>query len=145
MPSSPRGGASAPAERVPGLYLDTSALGRVLLGEPDSQAILRELGRFDRHIASRLLRVELRRLALRHGRLEDADQLLAGVALIPVEEATLAAAETVPPPTVATLDAIHLVTALRLADAGLLDAVMTYDPHLATGAQQHGLSVLAPA
>ncbi len=145
MPSSPRGGASAPAERVPGLYLDTSALGRVLLGEPDSQAILRELGRFDRHIASRLLGVELRRLALRHGRLEDADQLLAGVALIPVEEATLAAAETVPPPTVATLDAIHLVTALRLADAGLLDAVMTYDTHLAAGAQQHGLSVLAPA
>jgi predicted nucleic acid-binding protein len=130
---------------VSGLYLDTSALGRVLLGEPDAPAILRDLGRFDRHVASRLLRVELRRLALRHGRLDAADRLLAGVALVPVDEGVVATAETVPPATLATLDAIHLVTALRLSDAGLLDSVMTYDTRLAAGAQEHGLSVLAPA
>jgi predicted nucleic acid-binding protein len=130
---------------VSGLYLDTSALGRVLLGEPDAPAILRDLGRFDRHVASRLLRVELRRLALRHGRLDAADRLLAGVALVPVDEGVVATAETVPPATLATLDAIHLVTALRLSDAGLLDAVMTYDTRLAAGAQEHGPSVLAPA
>jgi predicted nucleic acid-binding protein len=46
---------------------------------------------------------------------------------------------------VATLDAVHLVTALRLAQAGSLDAVMTYDARLATGAAQHGIAVLAPA
>ena len=44
---------------------------------------------------------------------------------------------------VATLDAIHLVTALRLADAGLVDAVMTYDARVAAGAEHHGLLVLA--
>jgi predicted nucleic acid-binding protein len=125
--------------------MDTSAVGRVLLGEPDAPAVLRDLARFDQRVASRLLRVELRRLAMRVDRLQDADRLLAGLALLPVDDALLAAAETVPPPTVAALDAIHLVTALRLSGAGRLDAVMTYDARLAEGARQHGLTVLAPA
>ncbi len=126
------------------VYLDTSAVGRVLLGEPDAPAVLRELARFDQHVASRLLRVELRRLALRHGRLEAAAELLAAVALVPLEQSLLDEAELVLPESVATLDAIHLVTALRLAGGGLLDAVMTYDARLAAGASQHGLTVLAP-
>jgi predicted nucleic acid-binding protein len=126
------------------LYLDTSALGRVLLGEPDAAAVLRDLGAFEQHVASRLLRVELRRLGFRTGRLADADQLVAGVALVPLDGDLLAAAETVPPPAVATLDAIHLVTALRLRHARRLDAVMTYDGRLAAGARAHGLTVLSP-
>ena len=130
---------------MPTLYLDTSVLGRVLLDEPDRAAILREIQGFDVRVASRLLRIELRRLALRHELLEAADRLLARVSLIPLDDAILAAAETTPPSTVATLDAIHLTTALRLADAGALDAVMTYDLQLAEGARQHGLTVLAPA
>ena len=130
---------------MPALYLDTSALGRILLNEPDAPAILRALEPFAQHVASRLLRVELRRLAARVGLLDAADQLLVGVALLPVDEPVLARAETITPATVATLDAIHLVTALRLADAELLGAVMTYDRRLAEGAASHGLTVLAPA
>jgi len=130
---------------VAGVYLDTSAVGRVLLGEPDAAAVIRDLREFDQHIASRLLRVELRRLAMREGLLEQADQLLSGVALLPLDEAVLDAAETVPPASVATLDAIHLVTALRLADEELIDTVMTYDTRLADGAREHGLTVIAPA
>jgi len=128
-----------------GVYLDTSALGRVMLGEPDAGAVLRSLRDFDRHVTSHLLRVELRRLALREGLLEHADQLLSGVALLPVDESVLAAAETVRPSSVATLDAIHLVTALRLADEQLVDTVMTYDTRLADGAREHGLTVIAPS
>jgi len=130
---------------VTGVYLDTSALGRVMLGEPDAGAVLRSLRDFDRHVTSQLLRVELRRLALREGLLEHADQLLSGVALLPVDESVLAAAETVRPSSVATLDAIHLVTALRLADNQLIDTVMTYDTKLADGAREHGLTVIAPS
>lgn len=127
------------------VYLDTSALVRVLLGEPDAPAILRDLGSFDQRIASRLMRVELRRVALREGELAAADQLLAGVALMPLDETVLSAAELLPPTTVATLDAIHLATALRAAQASGLDAVMTYDTRLANGAREHGLTALAPA
>jgi uncharacterized protein len=127
------------------VYVDTSAVGRVLLGEPDAPAVLRDLAGFDQHVASRLLRIELRRLALREDALEAADRLLDGLALIPLDDAILASSETLAPATVATLDAIHLATAVRLAAAGVLDTVMTYDRRLADGAAHHGLQVVAPA
>jgi len=127
-----------------GVYVDTSALGRVLLNEPDTDAILRELSRYDEQVSSRLLAVELRRVAMRKGLLDHADQLLSGVALLPLDEAVLGASETVAPATVATLDAIHLVTALRLAADELVEALMTYDARLGDGARQHGLLVVAP-
>jgi len=128
-----------------GLYLDTSALGRVLLAEPDSEAILAEVGRFERRMASRLLAVELRRLALRHRLRDAADRLLAAISLLPLSEATLAAAESIEPASVATLDAIHLAAALELFDADLIDTVLTYDERLAEAAGHHGLTVLAPS
>jgi uncharacterized protein len=52
---------------VAGIYVDTSALGRVVLGEPDAQAIRARLAQFDPWFASELLVVELRRLARREG------------------------------------------------------------------------------
>jgi len=127
------------------VYLDTSALGRVLLGEPDREAVLAALGDYHERVASRLLRLELRRLALREGLSSEADQLLRGVALLPVDEELLAAAETVLPVEVASLDALHLATALRLAAASRLDALMTYDLRLARAAEHHGIRVLAPS
>lgn len=126
------------------VYVDTSALGRLLLGEPDASAVVRGLRDFEQHVASRLVRLELRRLALREGLLEHADQLLSGIALLPLDDTILDAAETLRPSSVATLDALHLVTAVRLASVGLLDAVMTYDARLAEGARAHGLAVVTP-
>src|SRR5215211_469605 len=127
-----------------GVYVDTSVVGRVLLGEPDSAAILDAIGTYETRAASRLLRVELLRLALRHDVVAQAEQLLSGLALLPVDQDTLTAAETIDPHEVATLDAIHLVTALRLAHAGHVDAVMTYDKRLVAGASHHGLAVTSP-
>jgi uncharacterized protein len=129
---------------VNGVYVDASVLGRVLLGEPDAAAILRELDGFDSRVSSRLLRIELRRLAMRHGLDADATALLAAIAILPWDEQTLTSAETLPPGSVATLHAIHLATAVQLAGAGLVDAVMTYDARLAGGAREHGLDVLTP-
>jgi uncharacterized protein len=127
------------------VYLDTSVLGRVLLDEPDTPAIRRELDRFERHISSRLLSVELHRLGLRENMLAYVADLLSGKVLIPLNEEILAAAETIAPPAVATLDAIHLATAVSLSNTGKLDALMTYDRQLATGAREHGLEVLEPS
>jgi len=128
-----------------GVYLDTSALGRVLLEEPESDAIMSVLARYDERVSSRLLAVELHRLALREGRLLQSSQLLAGLALVPIDEAILGAAESIEPPSVATLDAIHLVTALRLRAAGGVEAIMTFDRRLAEGAHEHGLRVVVPS
>jgi predicted nucleic acid-binding protein len=126
------------------VYVDTSALGRSLLDEPDKPAIEHELKAFASRISSSLLRVELRRLGLRRDMLDHVDPLLAGISLIPLDEQILTAAETLTPSTVATLDAIHLATAIRLSAAGDLDALMTYDKQLAAGAREHGITVLSP-
>ncbi len=127
------------------VYVDTSVFGRVLLDEPDKDAIRRDLAKFDRRVASRLLRVELRRLARREDALEEADRVLDDVQLIPMDDGVLTSAETISPTNVGTLDAIHLATALRLAKAGKHDALMTYDKRLADGAREHDITVLSPS
>jgi uncharacterized protein len=127
------------------VYVDTSALGRVLLEEPDKLTIKNALDTFDRVTASHLLRVELRRVGLRCELLDRVDTLLTDIALIPMDNQTLTAAETLTPSAVGTLDAIHLATAVRLAEAGELDALMTYDKRLADGAREHGITVLSPS
>ena len=127
------------------VFLDTSALGRVLLEEPDTPTINEALAAFDQVTASRLLRVELRRVGLRRGLLDRADALLKDISLIPIDDHVLSAAETLTPSIVGTLDAIHLATAVRLAEDGRLDALMTYDKRLADGAREHGLTVLSPS
>jgi predicted nucleic acid-binding protein len=128
---------------VAAIYLDTSALGRVLLGEPDAPAIRDALARFSAHVSSRLLAVELRRLGLRHGR--DSGELLRGVALIPLTEAVLRAAEALPPDKLRALDAIHLATLLATHDTATpVTAIMTYDRELQAAAREHRLDVVAP-
>ena len=62
-----------------------------------------------------------------------------------MDEEILTSAETLTPSTVATLDAIHLATAVRLAGENELDAIMTYDKQLATGAKEHGIAVVSPS
>lgn len=131
---------------MPGVYLDTSALGRLVLDEPDATAIGAALAMFESIVSSRLLRIELHRLGLRaHVRAEEIEQWLAGVALVPIDDAILAAAETVSPASVSTLDAIHLATALELSTAQHIGSLMTFDERLAEGAREHGLTVLAPS
>lgn len=127
------------------VYVDTSAIARILLDEPDKPLVEQHLEGFEQRIASRLLQVELRRVGTKAGVLDRADQLLTDISLIPLDDQTLTAAATITPFTVATLNAIHLATAVRVAQAGELDALMTYDKRLADGAQQHGIMVLSPS
>ncbi len=127
------------------VYLDTSALGRILLTESDAPAIKRSLAEYDKLVSSRLLQLELRRLAFRKNLLDATAELLAEVALLSMNELILTASETLSPSTVGTLDAIHLATAVCLSKAGELDALMTYDKQLAAGAREHGITVLSPS
>ncbi len=115
-----------------------------MLGEPDTLAVTAALREFEQHFSSRLLAVELRRVALREAIPAVADALLGSVALVPLDDAILVRAETVTPASVATLDALHLATALHLRNAGLVTTLLTYDERLATGARAHGLASLAP-
>lgn len=126
------------------LYVDTSALARVLLNEPGAPVIAAELSSAAGLVASRLARTELRRVALRTGEAGDAERILASVSLIPVTSEILQAAETIAPASVGTLDAIHLVTALEAYEAGALSRMITYDRRLADAAAKNGLTVVSP-
>jgi uncharacterized protein len=126
------------------VYIDTSALGRVLLDESDAPAINDALRRFDRMIASSLLGVELRRLASRREMLDRATMLVTRVALLPIDSRTLTLAETLTPHTLGTLDAIHLATALLSVETAEVDTLMTYDKQLANAAREQGIEVLSP-
>jgi uncharacterized protein len=72
-----------------------------------------------------------------------ARQLLAGVDLVPLGEDLLEAAALVQPLELRNLHAVHLATALSVADQ--LSAFVVYDSRSAAGAADAGLPVAAPA
>lgn len=76
---------------------------------------------------------------------EEIEGWLAGVAIVPMDDAILAAAEALAPASAATLDAIHLATALRLAAERHVTSIMTFDARLVEGAREHGLDVVMPS
>jgi predicted nucleic acid-binding protein len=127
-----------------GLYVDTSALGRVLLTEPDAAAIRSTLSRYDRWWSSALLVVELRRLATRAGRETAGEALLAEMELHPVDRSALERSSRLPPSEVRSLDAIHLEAAVALRNAGEIEAVLTFDGQLQRGCTHHQLGVEEP-
>jgi predicted nucleic acid-binding protein len=127
-----------------GAYIDTSVLGRVLLAEPDSQAIVLALADFDAWWSSELLLVELRRLAAREGLGPAGERLLGGIALVPITAAALQRAAAIEPLNVRSLDAIHLEAAVGLHAQGDVTAVFTYDRQLQAGCTHHGVAVVAP-
>lgn len=127
------------------LYLDTSALLKLLVIEPESSALRNYLGGHGgRRAASGLVRTELRRAAVRAGGmalLPAAEALLGGLALLRVDDALLDTAGTLGPGVVRSLDAVHLASAVRLAP---ITALVTYDTRMADAARGLGLPVSAP-
>ncbi len=128
------------------VYLDSSAIVKLVVPELESQALRRYLAvRYDR-VASGLVRVEvfraLRRAhawepATRHG----AEQVLDSIALVTIDEPVLRAAAHLQPERLRSLDAVHLATALSLEG---LEAVVTYDHRLLDATVAAGLKVAAP-
>lgn len=126
----------------PIIYVDTSALGALLVEQPESDALEQWLDQTTAlQVSSDLLEIELRRLAVREG-LEQADVtlLLDGVGLAALDRAVYRSAGLLPMPYLRTLDALHLEAAMRLDAA----AILTYDRRLGEAARPVGLQVIAP-
>ncbi len=70
-------------------------------------------------------------------------EAFSGVEIIELDDDLAVRAAAVGPATLRTLDAIHLASALLVADE--VDAVVAYDARLADAAQAAGLTVVAPA
>jgi predicted nucleic acid-binding protein len=122
-------------------YLDASAYVKLVLREPGWEALLGALERRPAHVSSVLLRVEAERACARYGEgwRERASAGLRTVALLPLDEQVLAAAGTLPPPALRTLDAIHLATALSIGRRRC--ALFSYDDRLCAAAEAAGVAV----
>jgi predicted nucleic acid-binding protein len=127
-------------------YLDTSAAVKLLMIEPESQALRRWLrGRPERASAA-VLRVELVRVVRRAGLprlIPEARRLLAGVHLIRLDDALLDRASELDPTELRSLDSIHLAAAASLGDD--LAAVVSYDERLLAAAASLGMPTATPA
>jgi predicted nucleic acid-binding protein len=128
------------------LYLDSSALVKLVVAEPETRALLEFLAGWPHRVSSALARVEVLR-AVKRARAAPAvrrraTRVLARVALIRIDDAVLAAAARVPPADLRSLDAIHVATARSLDG---LAGIVTYDARLGRAASRAHIKVWSPA
>lgn len=134
------------------LYVDTSALLRVVLGEPDALADIRHA---DQLVSSELLAVESRRTIDRlhrlgalspevaAERLEAVGDWLEAIDLVLLRAPILARAGEPLPSPLGTLDALHLATALVWRDRLERPVVLaTHGASLGLAARAFGLPVI---
>lgn len=129
----------------PYAYVDTSALMKLVVAEPESRALENHLAHRAGLVSSYLAVTELTRAfrrALSKKQLAQVDEVLGAVVLMDITPAILARAAELAPPQLRTLDAIHLATALSANDTAL--DFITYDVRLAKAAKAHGFTVVAP-
>ncbi len=126
-------------------YVDTSALVKLVVDEPETQALFGWLSSELRQpVACDLARIELLRAVRRAApdRMTQARAALETVTLTQVTTAVFEAAARLEPWTLRTLDALHLASALDLGDD--LEGLVTYDGRLADAARHHGVGVVSP-
>jgi predicted nucleic acid-binding protein len=126
-------------------YLDTSAVAKLVVAEPASEAMASWAATHEtRVIASDLLRTELLRATRRAApdRMQRARSVLDALTLFNLTSATFERAATLDPEELRSLDALHLAAALELGDE--LDGIVTYDDRMAAAASLYGVAVIAP-
>ncbi|HJX27993.1 MAG TPA: type II toxin-antitoxin system VapC family toxin [Thermoanaerobaculia bacterium] len=128
------------------LYLDSSALVKLVLPEAESAALLESLAAWPVRLSSELARVEVVRAVRRATQdpavEQRAEEVLAGLHLMKIDSEILGRAARLEPRTLRSLDAIHLASALSLGED--LGAIVIYDNGLATAATDRGLTVVTP-
>jgi predicted nucleic acid-binding protein len=126
-------------------YFDTSALVKLVVAEPESQALRSWSQEVNRDlVACDFVRTELMRAVRRvvPDRVLQARKVLDSVILVEVTAAVFEDAGRLDPASLRSLDAIHLAAALDLGDD--LEGLVTYDDRLAEAAIANGVAVVAP-
>lgn len=128
----------------PATYLDSSAIVKLAVVEPESAALRRYLSRRRVLVSSALAKTEVARALLPLGdpAVRRGHEVLARLELIRVSERILSAAGALLPVELRSLDAIHLATAQQLGED--LARLVTYDARMRTAAQNAGCPVAAP-
>jgi predicted nucleic acid-binding protein len=131
------------AERV--TYVDSSALVKLAVREPESQALRRHLVRRTSLACSALARVEVARALVSLGQhaIRRGDEVLSRIDLVRINDRVLRAAAALMPAELRSLDAIHLATAQLFGSE--LHRIVTYDNRMATAAEALGWRVEQPS
>ena len=127
------------------VYLDSSALVKLVIREPESGALAGHLRGRPARLSCALARVEVLRAVRPHGppSISRARRLLERIGLLRLDDDLLDAAAAIEGPTLRSLDAIHLAAAATLGDT--LVEVITYDARMLQAATHLGLPVAAPS
>ncbi len=129
------------------LYLDTSALVKLIVAEAESDTLSEYLRRFaeDFLFTAAVARTELVRAVAEGGQpaVTEARILLDSIDTVALSRALLDDAGMLPPPRLPTLDAIHLAAAQRAGRS--LRAVITYDSRMTEAATLLGIPTASPA
>jgi len=127
------------------VYLDSSALVKLVVLEPESRALRAYLRGEPQRVSCGLARTEVLRAVRPVGpaAIAAARRLLQRIDLIRLDDALFDAAGMLEPVGLRSLDAVHLAAAHLVAPA--LRAIVTYDRRMAEGAGALGFAVVAPA
>ncbi len=132
------------AERA--IYIDSSAIVKLAIAEPESASLRRYLRRRGPLVvSSALARTEVGRALLPLGPVAGRRgiDVLARLDLIRVSDRILAEAATMMPANLRSLDAIHLATIRQLGAS--ITRVLTYDERMRVAVGAVGLTVVAPS
>jgi predicted nucleic acid-binding protein len=135
---------------VPLVYVDASALVKLIRDEPESDALRTYLDGADL-IACELVLAEVPR-AIRRAAADDptlptdlllarAAEVLEAIGFVPIDRALVLAAGAIDEPGLRALDAIHVAAAVTVSP---IDAFVTYDERQAAAARLAGLRTIAP-
>jgi len=127
------------------VYLDSSALVKLVVLEPESRALRAYLRGEPQRVSCGLARTEVLRAVRPVGpaAIAAARRLLQRIDLIRLDDALFDAAGMLEPVGLRSLDAVHLAAAHLVAP--VLRAIVTYDRRMAEGAGALGFAVVAPA
>jgi uncharacterized protein len=127
------------------VYVDSSALVKLVIEEPESEPLDRHVSAGRLMATSRVALVEVPRATAianpEPAARRDALGLLESCMLVDVSEALLRSAAELASASLRTLDAIHLASALRIG----ADELLTYDRRLFEAGVEQGLTVTSPA
>jgi predicted nucleic acid-binding protein len=126
------------------MYMDTSAIVKLAVREPESAALRRYLRRKRPLVTSALARTEVARALLPLGpdAVARGEEVLRRIDIVRMNDQILKAAGSMLPIELRSLDAIHLATAVAIGED--LARVCTYDDRMARSAENLGLAVVAP-
>jgi predicted nucleic acid-binding protein len=125
-------------------YLDSSAIVKLAVAEPESKALRRFISRRQPLVTSALARTEVARALMPIGMeaVSRGEEVLRRIQLVRVNDRVLKAAGRMQPLELRSLDAIHLASARELGSA--VKQIVTYNERMIAAATEAGWSVAAP-